>query len=93
MLLRISCVSAPPLGAISAGHLAIDHGRTQRLRGTPIRGIDREVELEAEDGRELRREMRREALAVRRGAGSREEVQQSRHVARSGRMRTGSTRR
>jgi serine/threonine protein kinase len=47
----------------------------RRLLGSPVRGVEREMEERAEDGRELRREMRREALAVRHGAGS-EEVEQ-----------------
>ena len=57
----------------------MDDGRTQRLLGSPIRGVEREIAEKAEDGRELRREMRREALAVGHDAGSGEEVQQPRH--------------
>jgi hypothetical protein len=47
----------PALGSIPTGDLAIDGGRTQRLLGSPVRGIERESEEKAEGGWELRREM------------------------------------
>jgi hypothetical protein len=55
------------LGPIAPGHLAIDDDRTQRLFGAPVRGVERGIEERAEDGGKLRREMRREAVAVRQG--------------------------
>jgi hypothetical protein len=69
----------PALGSISTGHLAIDDDRPDRLLGSPVRGVEGKIEEKAEDGREFRRQMRREPLTVRHGTGGGEQVQEPRH--------------
>src|SRR5688572_13579420 len=50
--------------AIPARHLAIHHRGPDRLLGTPVRGVEREIKQEAEQRWEFRGQMVREPLTV-----------------------------